>query len=40
MYLIFFVGPYELADSYGRYLPKVSDGVELAAAAFIMHVEA
>jgi hypothetical protein len=25
--------PYKSADSYGRYLPKVSDGVELAVAA-------
>ena len=33
VYLIFFIGPYESVDSYGRYLPKVSDGVELAAAA-------
>jgi hypothetical protein len=30
---LFFVGPYESTDSYGRYLLEVSDGGELAATA-------
>ena len=33
MYLKFLIDPYESAESYGRYLPKVSDGVELAGTA-------
>jgi hypothetical protein len=32
--------PYESANSYGRYLPKVSDGRGIRGYSFIVHVKA